>query len=235
MSPRLLEEVAVLEEQGPADLGRQAVEVVDDDQEIGCLPVLLEHFVRVVEQEIDPADQLGRIALEILPDLLAPLGAADHHRFQACHQAQAEPVQSRLALGLGLSFLGDLRLDLIDLLQRHLGEPVDDIIDQAFVQRSPIGLELPHQLVDEPEEQVAVLVVFDQRIVGVEVQRRETIRDLVLKLEELRGLASAAMAGERDLGEAVGFRVVVLQALAQLRQLVRPAPARGDVHIVGVA
>ena len=155
----------------------------------------------------------------------------DDHRFQSRQQSQAEPVHSGLGFRLGLRAQLDLFLDRFDVLDRHLSEPHGHVFRKLRIERDLLLVKLPHQVVRQPEEKVGIVIVRQYFFVGrVEVQWKELRAQIMLEPEQLRGLAAATMAGERNLGEGILSSVVVLQADPQQLELIgSPAPRQIDV------
>ena len=198
--------------------------------------MLLECLLGVIEQLVDARHQVGRPLLQFSTDELATIGASLDLRLEPREQSQAQPEQVSLAPGLRLGLRGELRNDLVGLLHAHVEEPAGDLIDLADIEGHVVPLELPHQLVDDPEEQLGKAAVGIQRLIDKYVQRCEPVGDLALEAQELGRLAAATAAGEGDLGEVVPARVMLGEAEFQEVELVPgTAASLGEVHVAWVA
>jgi hypothetical protein len=119
---------SLLDEQPLGRLRTQTIEVVLHDQEVGRFAVPLQDACRTVEKLVDPAQQIGAVALQLTAYRLAPLDAALHHRLDPRQHLQADEIEPGLPRHLGLGFDRGFGAEGLHVLLGPGGEPLDHVV-----------------------------------------------------------------------------------------------------------
>ena len=136
-------------------------------------------------------DQVARSVLRSRLDFLATLDATLHGRLQASEELPAQPVNAGLALGRCLGLNRNLALNLFRIFQRNISEPVRNVLNQFRLQRYVIDQELMRQLFRQPQEEIGVIVVPTETVLGIEVQGSKPVPQFMLEAEQFGRFAAA--------------------------------------------